>query len=96
MAKFSPAVQRGESNAKAYHLFSASGLYLCLRAGAALRTTRFSAIALCSGPWVSRKGGLRWGPDGRFLMIKNEEPETVPINVTLNWFEELKRLVPTP
>ncbi len=35
------------------------------------------------------------GPDGRFLMIKNEEPGTVPINVVLNWFEELKRLVPT-
>ncbi|MCZ6750377.1 MAG: hypothetical protein O7E51_00945, partial [Acidobacteria bacterium] len=35
------------------------------------------------------------GPEGRFLMIKNEESEAVPINVVLNWFEELKRLVPT-
>ena len=34
-------------------------------------------------------------PDGkRFLMLKEAEQEA-PINVTLNWFEELKRLVPT-
>ena len=34
-------------------------------------------------------------PDGqRFLMV--EEPEvSTPITVVLNWFEELKRLVPT-
>jgi len=36
-------------------------------------------------------------PDGhRFLMIKREEGDTAQINVVLNWFEELKRLVPTP
>jgi Tol biopolymer transport system component len=35
------------------------------------------------------------GPDGRFLMIKEEESEAVQINVVQNWFEELKRLVPT-
>jgi len=37
-------------------------------------------------------------PDGRrFLMIKeaDEEGSTAQINVVLNWFEELKRLVPT-
>ena len=36
-------------------------------------------------------------PDGqRFLMIKEEsEQESTQINVVLNWFEELKRLVPT-
>ena len=37
-------------------------------------------------------------PDGRLLMIKgadNQAPET-QINVVLNWFEELKRLVPVP
>ncbi len=35
-------------------------------------------------------------PDGqRFLMIK-AEGSTAQINVVLNWFEELKRLVPTP
>ncbi len=38
-------------------------------------------------------------PDGkRFLMIKASEQEVTvtQINVVLNWFEELKRLVPTP
>ncbi len=36
-------------------------------------------------------------PDGqRFLMIKEVEGSTTQINVVLNWFEELKRLVPTP
>ncbi len=39
-------------------------------------------------------------PDGqRFLMIKaaeEEEGQQGQINVVLNWFEELKRLVPTP
>ncbi len=35
-------------------------------------------------------------PDGkRFLMIKEEESPTTQVNVVLNWFEELKRLVPT-
>jgi len=50
---------------------------------------------------------LYWGavnnydisPDGqRFVMIKEseEQQEARQINVVLNWFEELKRLVPTP
>jgi len=37
-------------------------------------------------------------PDGqRFLMVRaREQPQTpTQINVVLNWFEELKRLVPT-
>jgi len=35
-------------------------------------------------------------PDGqRFLMIKEEQEEQAQINIVLNWFEELKRLVPT-
>ena len=35
-------------------------------------------------------------PDGqRFLMIKEEEGQQDQIHVVLNWFEELKRLVPT-
>ena len=35
-------------------------------------------------------------PDGqRFLMIKDVEGSTGQINVVLNWFEELNRLVPT-
>jgi len=35
-------------------------------------------------------------PDGRFLMIQEpQEPTPLGINVVFNWFEELKRLVPT-
>ncbi len=35
-------------------------------------------------------------PDGRFLMIQESQASTPPaIHVVLNWFEELKRLVPT-
>jgi len=35
-------------------------------------------------------------PDGRFLMMKEETAhEQDQIHVVLNWFEELKRLVPT-
>jgi hypothetical protein len=34
-------------------------------------------------------------PDGRFLMIQElQESTPLGINVVLNWFEELKRLVP--
>ncbi len=33
--------------------------------------------------------------DGWFLMIKQAEEESTQINVILNWFEELKRLVST-
>jgi serine/threonine-protein kinase len=36
-------------------------------------------------------------PDGqRFVMVKQAETSATQINVVLNWFEELKRLVPTP
>ncbi len=35
-------------------------------------------------------------PDGqRFIMIKADEEEANQINIVFNWFEELKRLVPT-
>ncbi len=36
-------------------------------------------------------------PDGRFVMIKEGKEDSAPvrINVVLNWFEELKELVPT-
>ena len=35
-------------------------------------------------------------PDGRFLLLQSEQPlTTTNLNVVLNWFEELKRLVPT-
>jgi len=36
---------------------------------------------------------LEFSQNGWFVMVK-EEPSQ--INVVLNWFEELKRLVPTP
>ena len=36
-------------------------------------------------------------PDGqRFLMVQPQQGAGAPIHVVLNWFEELKRLVPTP
>ena len=35
-------------------------------------------------------------PDGqKFLMIKTGEQQVSELNVVQNWFEELKRLVPT-
>jgi len=34
------------------------------------------------------------GPDGRFLMIKLTEEPRGQINIVLNWFEDLKRLLP--
>lgn len=36
------------------------------------------------------------GPDGRFLMVELEAPsEPVRLDVVVNWFEEVKRLVPS-
>lgn len=36
-------------------------------------------------------------PDGqRFVMYENVLQEPVPIEITLNWFSELERLVPVP
>ncbi|MBL7187030.1 MAG: PD40 domain-containing protein [Phycisphaerae bacterium] len=36
-------------------------------------------------------------PDGRFLMVRDPEgPPLQRINVVLNWFDELKHLVPSP
>ena len=54
-----------------------------------------------SYPSHSTPAGFQYydiSPDGkRFLMMKEEtgQQETAQINVVLNWFEELKRLVPT-
>ncbi len=31
----------------------------------------------------------------RFVMLQTQEQEQAKINIALNWFEELKRLVPT-
>ncbi len=49
------------------------------------------------GYFLGNRPNYDVGPDGRFLMIKEEEEEgSAQINVVLNWFEELKRLVPRP
>ncbi len=54
---------------------------------------------LFEGPYFASRGGFQISydvsPDGRFLMIRSD-PAPTHINVVLNWFEELKRLVPTP
>ena len=43
--------------------------------------------------------GVSWdlAPDGRFLVIKPSADDSDPseLRIVLNWFEELKRLVPT-
>jgi serine/threonine-protein kinase len=40
--------------------------------------------------------GYDVAPDGqRFVMLQHPDPASSQINVVLNWFEELKRLVPT-
>ena len=41
------------------------------------------------------RSGYDVDSEGRFLMVKDEEQPANQINVVLNWFEELKRLVPT-
>ncbi len=51
------------------------------------------------GIWFDLTSGYDVTPDGqRFLMVKakGESDSPTQINVVLNWFEELKRLVPTP
>jgi hypothetical protein len=46
------------------------------------------------GYFLGRRPNYDVGPDGRFLIIKDVEGSD-QINVVQNWFEELKRLVPT-
>jgi serine/threonine-protein kinase len=64
-------------------------------------TSTFSAAPprlLFTGPYVNVPGlSYDVGPDGRFVLIQG--PSETPItrlNVVLNWFDELRRLVPTP
>jgi len=59
--------------------------------------TAGSPEVLFTGSYYSGAGrNYDVSPDGqRFLMIKGEEVGAAQINVILNWFEELKRLVPT-
>ncbi len=61
--------------------------------------TAGSPVVLFTGRFTIGGGIVNYdiSPDGqRFLMIKEAEGSTGQINVVLNWFEELKRLVPTP
>lgn len=68
----------------------------------AVRTTPvFSAdrpATLFDGPFATEYVGARHYdvfPDGRFLMVQFEpEPDPVRIEVVLNWFDELVRIVP--
>ena len=51
---------------------------------------------LFEGAYARGGGHSRYDVDseGRFLMMKEEEQTADQINVVLNWFEELKQLVP--
>ena len=57
-------------------------------------------MALFEGPYVDSSG--RWydiGPDGRFLMLKPgwlSTGQEAPLNVVLNWDQELLERVPVP
>ncbi len=57
-----------------------------------------SPEVLFTGSYQSSPANRQYdvAPDGQqFLMIKQEQTGAAQINVVLNWFEELKRLVPT-
>jgi len=52
---------------------------------------------LFEAPYLCRVNRIDYdvAPDGRFLMIQDsQEPAPVSVNVVLNWFEQLKHLVP--
>ncbi len=62
--------------------------------------TAGSPVVMFTGRYTILPGFVNYdiSPDGqRFLMMKeaDEEEGQGQINVVLNWFEELKRLVPT-
>ncbi len=61
--------------------------------------TQGSPAVLFTGNYLTGPATQQYDvtPDGqRFLMIRQELAERTQIHVVLNWFEELKRLVPTP
>ncbi len=61
--------------------------------------TAGSPVVLFTGRYQTSETGVNYdiSPDGqRFLMIKEGGAGQAQIHVILNWFEELKRLVPTP
>jgi len=60
--------------------------------------TAGSPAVLFTGNYLNHIANRQYdiSPDGqRFLMITEDQQETAQIHVVLNWFEELKRLVPT-
>ncbi len=44
---------------------------------------------------VSNNSDYDISPDGQHLVVIQDEPGSESFHLTLNWFEELKRLVPT-
>ena len=44
--------------------------------------------------WILVAPTFDVGPDNRFLFIARDRGTEMTVNVTLNWFEELKELVP--
>ena len=91
-------------------LWASNGRELFYRRGAALMTvpvqtepsfTPATPVVLFEGDYVTARGrGYDVAPDGqRFLMIKQggSDDASAPQNLilVLNWFEELRRLVPT-
>ena len=89
-------------------LWSRDGTELFYRSGNKMYAARVSAgetfqhetpTELLEGPYYRSTTGPHAydvSDDGRFLMVK-PEPESPPIqlDIILNWFEELERLVPT-
>ena len=60
--------------------------------------TTAKAEMLFEGKYVSEEDRPSYdvSPDGkRFVMLEEPDPPPAQIDVVLNWFEELKRLVPT-
>ncbi len=60
--------------------------------------TQGSPEVLFTGNYLTGTNNRKYdvAPDGQgFLMIKQEQTGAAQINVVLNWFEELKQLVPT-
>ena len=50
-------------------------------------------VMLFEQPW---SGGYDVAPDGRFITaLPDENAPPTPAHIVLNWFEELRRLVPT-
>jgi serine/threonine-protein kinase len=107
-----PNVQEGKwqisSEGGTEPVWEPSGRELFYRTGDAMMVVKIqaeptfaagSAAVLFEGNYYTASTGRQYdvAPDGqRVLMIRQEQGGSGQINVVLNWFEELKRLVPTP